>query len=185
MDTKTRALDLGRHYLQTRGFNGFSFQTIADELGIKKASLHYYFASKEEMGMALLDDYEEAYIRWAKKVEELSAKKKLERMFDLFFKISLDEQKICPSGVLCSDFNTLPDNMKERLSTFHQTQRKWLIKTLRQGVRDKSFRKDLKISATADLLLSAIQGGLQMARLRGESSTFKAVCRTLAASIYK
>ncbi len=46
-NTKKEALQLAKNYLQTLGFNGFSFQTIADALGIRKASLHYYFSSKE------------------------------------------------------------------------------------------------------------------------------------------
>jgi TetR/AcrR family transcriptional repressor of nem operon len=71
-DTKTKALDLGREYLQTLGFSGFSFQTIADTLGIKKASLHYYFASKEEMGLALLNDYEESHKNWKRWSKVLS-----------------------------------------------------------------------------------------------------------------
>lgn len=79
-DTKTKALDLAREYLQTMGFSGFSFQTIADTLGIKKASLHYYFASKEEMGLALFSDYEESHKNWALKVQDLPAKVKLEKM---------------------------------------------------------------------------------------------------------
>ena len=28
------------------GFHGFSFQDVADEVGIRKASLYHYFASK-------------------------------------------------------------------------------------------------------------------------------------------
>ena len=70
-DTKTRALDLARHYLQTLGFNGFSFQTVADALGIKKASLHYYFASKEDLALALLDGYISEYENWIIKVADL------------------------------------------------------------------------------------------------------------------
>ncbi|WP_413942632.1 TetR/AcrR family transcriptional regulator [Bdellovibrio sp. HCB-162] len=182
-DTKTRAIDLGRHYLQTLGFNGFSFQKIADELGIKKASLHYYFASKEDMGLALLKDYEEAYERWTTKVSPLSAEKKLEQMLNVFCKMGLDHKKICPAGVLCADFNTLPNNMKKRLIEFHHIQRQWMIDTLKQGVQEKSLRKDLSIEATADLFLTSIQGGLQVARLRGDMESFKKMIRLLIKNI--
>lgn len=184
MDTKNRALDLGRHYLQTLGFNGFSFQTIADELGIKKASLHYHFASKEDMGIALIMDYELAYEKWTKKVSSLSAKEKLEQMLNVFCKMGLDHNKICPAGVLSADFNTLPENMKEYLVQFHHTQRSWMIQTLKQGVKEKSFRKNLNIEATADLFLCSIQGGLQVARLRGEIESFKKMTKGLIKSLF-
>lgn len=179
MDTRTRALDLGRHYLQTQGFNGFSFQMIADELGIKKASLHYYFASKEDMGLALLKDYEESYEKWTAKVASLSADKKLEQMLQVFCKMGLDHKKICPAGAFCVDLNTLPANIKKRLLQFHGIQREWMIQTLRQGVKEKTFRKNLKIEATADLFLSTIQGGMQVARLRGEVESFRKMIKNL------
>ena len=43
--------------MQTCGFNGFSYADIAAELGITKASLHYHFQSKAELGDALIARY--------------------------------------------------------------------------------------------------------------------------------
>jgi TetR/AcrR family transcriptional repressor of nem operon len=83
-DTKSQALSLAKKYLQTMGFSGFSFQTIADALGIKKASLHYYFASKEDMGLALIEDYIAGQIAWSEKVQDLTSKIKLEKMIKGF-----------------------------------------------------------------------------------------------------
>jgi TetR/AcrR family transcriptional repressor of nem operon len=183
MDTRTRALNLGRHYLQTLGFNGFSFQTIADDLGIKKASLHYYFASKEDLGLSLIEEYQKAYDEWVARVSPLSATKKLDQMVHVFYKMALDEKKICPTGVFCSDFNSISKNMKKRLLEFHNTQKTWLIETLKQGVCEKSFRKDLNIDATADLIMTFIQGGLQVARLRGETESFRHAGKALIKSL--
>ena len=47
--TKARALREAQGLLQTFGFNGFSFQHIADLLGIKKPSLYDHFKSKEDI----------------------------------------------------------------------------------------------------------------------------------------
>lgn len=179
MDTKTKALDLGRHYLQTLGFNGFSFQTVADALGIKKASLHYYFASKEEMGLAILEDYQNAYVSWAKKIHDLPADKKMEQMLQMFYKIGKDKNKICPLGALCSDFNTMSEKIQDRLREFHFQQRKWLIATIKDGMNNKIFREDLNPTVVADSFLAAIQGGLQVARMRGEAETFKSMVKFL------
>ena len=33
--------------MQTRSFHGFSFQDIADEIGVRKASLYHHFDSKD------------------------------------------------------------------------------------------------------------------------------------------
>src|SRR3954452_1989467 len=56
-DTATRILDVAERLVQIRGFNGFSYADIAAQLGITKASLHYHFAGKAELGDALVERY--------------------------------------------------------------------------------------------------------------------------------
>ena len=53
-NTSERVLDVAERLLQSRGFNGFSYATIAGEMGISKASLHYHYRSKAELGEALI-----------------------------------------------------------------------------------------------------------------------------------
>ena len=181
--TKSQALDLGRYYLQTRGYNAFSFQLIADELGIKKASLHYHFASKEDMGMALIEDYEKAYVESVEKMKDLSAADKLSRMIHIFCRMSQDQKKLCPLGVLSVDFNTVPAKMQKRLLEFHKVQQEWMMTTLKQGLAEKTLKKDLDLKFTTDLILATIQGGLLMARVRGESATLKNMLEKVIESI--
>ncbi|MNL41810.1 hypothetical protein D3C87_1642340 [compost metagenome] len=97
--------------------------------------------------------------------------------------MSLDNNKICPAGGLSADFNSLSTKMKKKLLEFHTIQRHWLIETLREGVQEKSLKKNLAIEETADLILAAIQGGVQIARMRGEAQSFKASSKNLLASI--
>ena len=47
--------------MQVRGFNGFSYADIASELGITKASLHYHFPGKAELGEALIERYADRF----------------------------------------------------------------------------------------------------------------------------
>src|SRR5580700_1917202 len=55
--TPERILEVAERLVQTRGYNGFSYAHIAAALGITKASLHYHFASKAELGEALVARY--------------------------------------------------------------------------------------------------------------------------------
>ena len=52
-----RILDIAERLAQTRGFNGFSYADIAEELAVTKASLHYHFRSKADLGQALIVRY--------------------------------------------------------------------------------------------------------------------------------
>ena len=55
MDTRDKILNSAQRLIQTRSFHGFSFQDIADEVGIRKASLYHYFASKDDVALAVLE----------------------------------------------------------------------------------------------------------------------------------
>ena len=48
-DTKTRILDAADAVFVRRGIDGARMQDIADNAGINKALLHYYFRSKEKL----------------------------------------------------------------------------------------------------------------------------------------
>src|SRR5215208_6163769 len=60
-DTATRILDTAERLVQVRGFNGFSYADVAAELGVTKASLHYHFAGKTELGHALIARYAQRF----------------------------------------------------------------------------------------------------------------------------
>src|SRR5271155_1306611 len=57
----TAILDVAERLAQTRGYNGFSYADIAAELGVTKASLHYHFPSKAELGRALIVRYQAVF----------------------------------------------------------------------------------------------------------------------------
>lgn len=183
-DTKTQALELAKTYLQTMGFNGFSFQTIADALGIKKASLHYYFASKEEMGLALIKDYEEGYKAWVERVSTLTSQEKLEKMVKGFMKLTEKNHMICPLGVFSSDYHTVTAKIKKKSRDFHQLQRDWLIKTIDQGKKEGTIKKSLESDVAADWIMATLQGGVQVARLRGEKESLKKMLDTMLDTLH-
>ena len=54
-------LDLAQSLIQTRGYNAMSYRHLADEIGIKTSSVHYYFPAKEDLGRALIVRYREAF----------------------------------------------------------------------------------------------------------------------------
>ncbi len=48
-DTRQRIMDAARRIFMQRGMAGTRMQEIADEAGINKAMLHYYFRNKEQL----------------------------------------------------------------------------------------------------------------------------------------
>jgi len=45
--------------IRRNGFHGFSFRDLAEDVGIKSASVHYYFPTKADLGVSLMRNYQE------------------------------------------------------------------------------------------------------------------------------
>lgn len=59
--TRQRVLDTALHLFAERGYAGTSIRDIADELEFSKAAVHYHFAAKEQLVVALLEPVLQEY----------------------------------------------------------------------------------------------------------------------------
>ncbi len=181
--TRQQIINLAKNYVQSYGYNAFSFQHIADALRVRKASIHHYFRSKEDMGLAMLEDYISLFAKWTVSVESDAPKKKIQSYFKIFERFVLDKSKICPNSVLSSDYKTLPSKMQDRLLELHMIQREWLSSVLTQGQKVDEFSDSFKSVEMADVMISSIQGSLQLARIRKDPDIFKKVSSHLLRQI--
>lgn len=55
-DSEKKILDAAKKVFEEYGYNGARMQLIADEAGISKASLHYYFRSKDNLFDRIFDE---------------------------------------------------------------------------------------------------------------------------------
>ena len=60
--TAEKILDVSERLVQLRGYNAFSYADVAKAVGIRKASLHHHFATKADLGRALVVRYREAFL---------------------------------------------------------------------------------------------------------------------------
>ena len=55
--SKEAILAAARRAAQAHGYNGLNFRDLADEVGIKAASIYYHFPSKADLGAAVARRY--------------------------------------------------------------------------------------------------------------------------------
>src|SRR5262249_1988413 len=171
--TKFRAMEEAKSLLQRMGFNGFSFQHIADAIGIKKPSLYDHFASKEELGRELVADYARSFEQWTETIEIFGPREKVGAFFELFFKFSSNSGKICPLSALTADYNTLPKSLKKPLAKVCLLQLDWLKGVIDEGQQKKIFRRDLKSRELAEIVLSVGLGSQLLARALKEPESIR------------
>src|ERR1700689_3384240 len=123
----TAILDVAEQLAQTRGYNGFSYADIAVELGVTKASLHYHFPSKAELGRALIERYGHSFGAALEAIDERTRepREKLRQYVGLYESV-LSNERMCLCGMLAAEYSTLPTPMQEELKSFFDANERWL-----------------------------------------------------------
>src|SRR5271170_1356489 len=60
-DTRSHILHEAEVLIRTRGYSAFSYADLAERMSITKASIHYHFATKEELIVVLVREYIERF----------------------------------------------------------------------------------------------------------------------------
>lgn len=169
-DTRTRILNLAEDLLLSRGFNAFSYQHIAKELGVKPAAIHYHYPSKEELGAAIIQRQLRRLRKWRDlpRVTELTAPEQLEALLEVYRQRAAHGPQVCFFGALAADFLTLPAVMQQELRTFSEELTQWLAGVLAQGRADGSLQFSGHPFSKAAQVLTTLAGALQVARVHGE-----------------
>ena len=165
MGTRDDILDLAERYVQTRGYNGFSYRDIADEIGIKTASIHYHFRSKAELGEAVAKRYVD------RAFEALDARASEEPDPDVLideyvgvYRAMLHNDRMCLCGMLAAEIATLPEGVALQSARFMNESIRWLT-----GVFS---RKPGDASKEAMRLLALLEGALLIARSTDDLDAF-------------
>jgi TetR/AcrR family transcriptional repressor of nem operon len=179
-DTSTRILDVAERLVQTRGFNGFSYADVASELSITKASLHYHFAGKAELGEALIRRYAARFAERLAAIDERGggAPAKLEAYADIYTGV-LRDRRMCLCGMLAAEYETLPEPMRHAIIDFFDASEAWLGGVLQQGKKARTLRLGGSASETAQTIISSLEGALLIARPYGDTARFQAAAERL------
>ena len=172
-DTAEQILDLAETLIQTRGYSAFSYQDIADSLGIRKASIHYHFPSKADLGVAVVDRYitrfGEGLIAIADDQSQ-SSMTMLDFYVQPYLQFASTPDRVCLSGALAGEMLALPPRVRERVDHFFRTHQVWLTKILERGVARGEFKLAAPAPKVARFVFGALQGALLVKRTTNDLS---------------
>lgn len=139
--TRSHILDVAEQLVQTRGFNSFSYADIAAALSLSKPALHYHFPGKAELGLALIQRYEQRFFNALSAVDGQGAAARFEFYANLYVGV-LREQRMCLCGMLAAEFKTLSAPMQQAVVRFFDQNKDWLSTVLAQGLAEGSLEFD-------------------------------------------
>jgi TetR/AcrR family transcriptional repressor of nem operon len=183
-DTPTRILDVAERLVQRRGFNGFSYADVASELRITRASLHYHFAGKAELGEALIERYANSFAGALDQVDRrvADAPGKLEAYAELYAEV-LRRQRMCLCGMLAAEYETLPPAMQDAVIRFFDFNEVWVEKVLEQGTREGTLYVEGAMTETARAIVSGLEGAMLVSRPQDDIARFQATTDRLLGSL--
>lgn len=170
-ESATRVLDAAERLVQERGFNGFSYADIAAELGVTKPSLHYHFATKADLGTALVLRYTR---RFAEALERLADGPPVDRLrgYAGLYRMVLERRRMCLCGMLAAEYGTLPEPMQQAVKGFFALNEEWLEGVLDAGRADGTLRQRGSALDTARMIIDCLEGAVLVARPYGDLRRF-------------
>ncbi len=164
-NTAQQILDVAQSMVRNRGYSAFSYADIAKQIGIRKASIHYHFPSKDDLVKELVKQYREILVKKCFYIEQqkITPQKQM-RQFVNLYRDGLENDQICLCGMLTADFVVLNSEIQAELKTFFSVTESWLTKLLTRGNEAGVWKCIQSVELEAKTIIAMLQGAQLLAR---------------------
>lgn len=171
-------LDVAQALVQQNGYHGFSFRDVARVVGIKSASVHYHFPTKELLGAALTRRYTDRVVAHLGASSDPNADPDLllGRFVGVFRSVLEDDGLMCLCGMLGAETRTLPAGVASESRRFFILTVKWVSEVLQR--RDTSLSAD-QAETRALRTIATLEGAMVISRALDDLSVFDRISASL------
>jgi len=160
VDVRQSILDAAERRIRASGYHGFSFREIAADVGVKSASVHYYFPVKADLARETAKRYRERFFEALGPAEDARAPAvKLARMIELFRGALHSDGRMCLCDVLGIEVSSLPGDVAAEAAEFFRQTLAWLEAAM------QNFANPVEV-------LSLLEGALVVARSLNDTRAF-------------
>ncbi|WP_104382172.1 TetR/AcrR family transcriptional regulator [Sphingobacterium sp. HMA12] len=138
MTTKEKIVNTAAKMLSNNGFNAFSFHDIANEIGIKTSSIHYYFPTKSDLIIEIIHYSQNIQAALFETISENKPQEKLSLLIDFYVGLA-DKGQMCPIVSISSDMNDIDPNIKLEVGKFYDFLADWLTSIIEEGITKNQF----------------------------------------------
>jgi len=179
MDTKTAIMDAAQALIQRGGANAMSYQDISDAIGIRKASIHHHFPTKDSLIEAVIQRYTIYFLGLVDGIVEskLDPAAKLRKYIGLFEATLCDgkQDKACLCGMLGAELSTLGSPSAASVRRFYRDNEARLVRVLEEGRERGQFHFKGEAKLVAAILFALLEGGVLIARAEGGHKRLRAM----------
>lgn len=125
-------LAAAKRMAQAHGYSGLNFRDLAEEVGIKAASIYCHFPSKVDLGAAVTRRHLDDTVSCLESMlaETLDPVHCLHRYPEMFRKALATENRMCLYIFMAAEYDDLPEAVKKEVQEFADVIVAWLSKIL-------------------------------------------------------
>jgi TetR/AcrR family transcriptional regulator, transcriptional repressor for nem operon len=168
--SKKNILREGARLIHAKGFNNTGLQEILNAAQIPKGSFYFYFKSKDDFGLALVDYYWEFIEAMGERYLSDSSISPLERLasfmnayHEMFENMGM--RCGCPIGNLMQEMSDLSEPFREKVGDIYTRMHGHIAQMLSEAKDRGELRADLDPAQTAQFILNSWEGAIMHMKL--------------------
>lgn len=169
-DTRRTILRAARELMQTRSYLGFSFQELADRVGIRKASLYHHFPSKEALAVEVFRRDMQRFDEWTASLAGKPPAEQVLTYIRMFRDLLGAGRRLCLGGALTPGWECIEPALQEQVNRLRRQQLDWLIGVLARV--DGLQATGIPPAQWAAQLFALCQGAMISSRINGREVDF-------------
>ncbi len=181
LPTAERIMDAAERHMRARGYNAVSFRELAEDVGVKSASVHYHFPQKTDLGVAIVARYRERLLaELGRRVAATADPLDQLRCFVELYRGALEiDETICLCAMLAAESGGLPAPVNAEVQRFFQANIDWLSELLpRIAAKDTP---GCHLPEPAEIV-ARLQGAMIVAAAMRDPAIFERVAANLLAA---
>lgn len=187
---KADIIDIGTELFAVKGYNATGIDAVLKQAGIPKGSFYNYFSSKEDFGLAIIDQFADQYETKLASFFDDARVEPLQRLRN-YFEHSLEHltenefTKGCLIGNLGQELADQNERFRARLAEIFHTWKQRFAACLAEAQEQGRLAADLDADILAEFTLAAWEGAILRAKVMKSPQPIQHFIDTLFATVLR
>ena len=189
-ETRATIIRIGTDLIGRQGYNATGIDAVLKEAGVPKGSFYYYFKSKEEFGLAVIDHFAERYDQRLDTFlndEEVTPLNRLRNLLEGGL-VRLEQNqcaKGCLIGNLGQELADQNERFRARLDEIFRSWKERYAACLREVQGAGELSPELDPGVVAGFILSGLEGAILRAKVMKSPQPLRDFIETLFATVLR
>lgn len=168
--TRESIIKQGAILVHSKGYNNTGLSDILNAAGVPKGSFYFYFKSKDDFGLSLLDFYWEFIQGMIEKYcsdKSIPPLKRLEKFMDAYQDLfmRMGHRGGCPIGNLMQEMSDLNEDFRLKVSDIYSRMKGSMAQLLEEALARGDIPASADTYRTAQFILNSWEGAIMHMKL--------------------